>query len=129
MVRSTATGGGLGPQAAHHAAHPRQQLARLERLGQVVVGTGAEAGDAAFDRSGRGQHDDADRAAAAPQALDDGEPILARHVDVEDQDVGRLGSQQRVELGAGAGAAHRKTVRGQIVFQQAAGDRARRRRR
>ena len=55
---------------------------------------------------------------ARAQALDDGEPILARHVDVEDQDVGRLGSQQRVELGAGAGAAHREAVRGQIVLQQ-----------
>ena len=81
-------------QPSQHAANAGQQLARLERLGQIVVGTCTEAGQAALDRAGGGQHDDADRAAGAAQALDDGEAVLARHVDVEDQDVGRLLAQQ-----------------------------------
>ena len=70
-------GGWLGAaapagQPAEHAAHPGQQLARLEGLGHIVVGTGAEAGEPALDRAGRGEHDDPDpaarpRAAAGPR--------------------------------------------------------------
>ncbi len=41
----------------HHRAHPRQELERVEGLGDVVVGAGVEAGDFIFlGRLGREQN-------------------------------------------------------------------------
>ena len=117
-MRGAGAGGRLALQPPQHAAHPRQQLARLEGLGQVVVGTRAEPGQPVGDRAGRGQHDDADRAAGAAQPFHDGKAVLARHVDVEDQDVGGSCGQQRVQFRAGAGTAHGEPVGAQIVLQQ-----------
>jgi hypothetical protein len=54
----------LGPRpdlaavAADHGADPRQQLARLERLGDVVVGAALEPADPVVGFDPRRDHDD-----------------------------------------------------------------------
>ena len=47
--------------AAQQRAHPREQLLERERLDQIVVGAGVEAGDPVADAVARGQHQDRQR--------------------------------------------------------------------
>ena len=54
-----------GRRAAQHALDARHQLARVEGLGDVVVGAHLEADDAIDDRAGGRQHDDRDRSRSA----------------------------------------------------------------
>jgi hypothetical protein len=64
----------------------RRQLARLERLGHIVVGAELQADDPVDVVPARGQHDDrnAARPADAPQRL---HPVQARHHHVENHDL------------------------------------------
>ena len=76
------------PHPAQHAADAGQELARVERLGEVVVGPDLEP-DHPVDRlAGRGQHHDAD-ATLRPQGAGESEPVLAGHAEVEDHEVDR----------------------------------------
>ena len=61
---------------AQQRAHARHQLAQRERLDEVVVGAGVEAGDAVVDRVARGQHQD--RAAVAARRAGAGRPRARR---------------------------------------------------
>src|SRR4051794_24935940 len=78
-----------GGTAAGQRPQPRQQLAEVERLDQVVVRAGVEPGDPVGHRVARGEHQDrgADLAVAQPPA--GLEPVDARQVDVEDDRVVR----------------------------------------
>ena len=60
-------GAGLTADAAHVGADPGEQLARRERLGDVVVGADLEAEHAIGFLAARGHHDD--RHVAAPAQL------------------------------------------------------------
>jgi len=76
-------GGGL---AAQHRVDPRQQFARIERLGQVIVGAHFQPENAVDVLAARGQHDDRHlrfRADLAAQA----EAVVAGQHHVEDQKV------------------------------------------
>src|SRR6185295_5110829 len=76
--------GWLAADAAQDAFHTRQQLARLEWLGDVVVGTGLQA-DHAVDRiGGNRHHNDADAATFLAQPARKGEAVLARQANVEE---------------------------------------------
>ena len=58
-----------GPaRAPQHGTDPRDQLLGLERLGQVVVGTGVQPGDPIRPRRPRREHDDRHRAPPADLA-------------------------------------------------------------
>ena len=71
-------------------AHARKQLAQRERLDEVVVGAGVEAGDAVVDPFAGGQHQHRRAVAAVAQAPTDLEPVDVGHRHVEDHDlVGR----------------------------------------
>ena len=76
--RPARRGGGAAAllHAAHHALEARAQLARVERLGDVVVGADLEADDAVDDVAGAGDHDDADVVALA-QVAREREAVLA----------------------------------------------------
>ena len=53
-----ASAAGAAARAAQDGLQPRHQLARLEGLGQVVVGAELQADDAVHDLAARGEHDD-----------------------------------------------------------------------
>ena len=53
---STIASGRWPNTAAQHRAHPCLELADLERLDEVVVGPGAEAGDLVVERVAGGEH-------------------------------------------------------------------------
>ena len=91
--------------AADDRAQPRQQLAEVERLGQVVVGAAVEARDARVDRVARRQHQHRHRRAFAPDLPADGQTILQRQHDVEDDRV-VVGDRRLVD-----GAARRRRRR------------------
>ena len=81
-------------RAPQHALHARKQLARLEGLGDVVVGAGLEPDDA-IDRVGRRRHhDDADAARTLAQPARQHEAVLARQPDIEQHQCGKLALQQ-----------------------------------
>ena len=77
-----------GPQA-------RQQLVELERLRQVVVGTGVETGDAIAGLGARREHEDRHPVAVGAQHLAHGEPVDDRHRHVEHDDVGLRAARRR----------------------------------
>ena len=107
----------LGP--AQHVADARQQLARFERLGQVVVGAHFQA-EHAVDRLGaRGQHDHR-RVRARPQVATQGQAILARQVEVEHDQVHVFAVQQLAHGGAVCGRAHLVAGAAELLGQQGA---------
>ena len=77
--------GGAG--AAGERPHPRDELGEGERLGQVVVGSEAEAVDAVFDRAGGGEHQDAPVASLGDERAADPIAVHAWQVPVEHEHV------------------------------------------
>ncbi len=78
--------------APQQRSHAGQQLAQRERLDEVVVGAGVEAGDAVVDLLARGQHQHGRAVAAVAQPAADLEAVDVGHRDVEDHGVvGRAG--------------------------------------
>ena len=75
--------------AAQDRPQPRQQLARLERLGQIVVGAEFEPDDAVHGVAARGQHQDRRRRPRADAAADL-EPVHVGQHQVEDDGIERL---------------------------------------
>ena len=112
-------GGRLG--AAQHRAHPGQQLAHLERLGQVVVGAELEADDA-VDRLARGrQHHQADARMRLAQPARQRQAVLAGHVDVEDGQRRRLHRPPRARAAAASAAvSHGEAVAAEVLGEQRA---------
>ena len=104
--------------APQHALHARQQLARLERLGDVVVGAGFQA-DHPVDGIGRGRHhDDADAAGALAQPARQDEAVLARQADIEQHQRRQLALQELAQRGAAVGAADAEILLAEVVDQQ-----------
>ena len=95
--------------AAQHALDARQQLARLERLGDVVVGAEFEADDAVDRLAGRGHHDDADLAAALAQPARQREAVLAGQADVEQDQLRQVPFDQLTQRGASSTPLTRKS--------------------
>ena len=82
--------------ALEDIADPQHQFARLERLGDIIVGADLQALDPAFGFMARRQHDDRHRRGGADEAGEI-EPGFAGHHHVEDQQV----EMQAEQLGAG----------------------------
>ncbi len=115
--------------AAQHGVDARDQLARIERLGQVVVGAHLEADDAIDVLALGGQHDDRHRLARAAQAPADREAVFAGQHEVEHEQVRRVALQLLVEVARVGERLHLEALLGQIAHQQVAQARDRRRRR
>ena len=86
---------------AQDGLHARQQFARLEGLGQVVVGAEFEADHAVHHVAARGEHDDRQLALLADGAAEFEAVHLGQH-HVEDRGVEAAAAQQR-QPGAGPG--------------------------
>ena len=93
--------GGLGAQGG---PDPGQQLPVVEGLGEEVRGAGVEAADPIRRRPEAGDQDDRDDRCrrAGAQAAGHLEPVEPRHLDIEQQQIGRSGlrrAQGRAPVG------------------------------
>ncbi len=105
--------------AAQDRLHARHQLARLERLGHVVVGAKLESDHAVHHVAARGQHDDRDVAFLADLAAQRKAVHLGQH-HVEDRRVVVHGAQPGQTL-----ARPRRAVERAIETREVAGQRCR----
>ena len=96
--------GALSPQ---ERLNPRHELARGERLGEVVVAANLEAHDP-VDLLGPCREEDDKRIGEGPDAEEDLEPVEPGQHDVEDHDVGQEGADllDRVRPVGGLGNRH-----------------------
>ena len=106
--------------AAQHGVQAGEQFARVEGLGQVVVGAHFQAHDAVDRIALGGKHQDRDGLSPYTQAAADGQTVLARHHQVEDQRIERFARQQAIQLFCVLDAAHGQTVGAEIALQQGA---------
>ena len=112
--------GGRAGGAPQHALDAGQQFARLERLGDVVVGAGFQA-DHAVDRIGRRRHhDDADAAAALAQPARQREAVLAGQPDIQQHQCRKLALNQLAQRRAAVGAAHAEALPAEVVDEELA---------
>ena len=84
--------------AAQHGLDPRQQLARIERLGQVIVSAQFQTLNAAGLIALGGEHDDRHLIVGFAQAAAGRQPVLAWQHQVEHHQVEQLARQQTVHL-------------------------------
>jgi hypothetical protein len=107
ISRSPIRSGALGLQsrAAQVGLDARHQLARRERLGDVVVGAELQAEDLVELLPAGGQHDDRD-VALGPDALAHLQAVHARQHDVEHDEVHRLAVDHLERLVAATGPDH-----------------------
>ncbi|MCY1179660.1 hypothetical protein D9M73_200690 [compost metagenome] len=105
--------------AAQHGLDPRQQFARVERLGQVVVGAQLQPLDAAALVALGGEHDDRDLVALLAQTATGGQAVLAGHHQVEHHQLEQLAGQQAVHLLGVLHRAHTVALLVEETFQQA----------
>jgi hypothetical protein len=99
-----------------HALDAGQQLARIERFRDVVVGADLEADDSVDDITRRGDHDDADVVALA-QVTRECQAVFARHADVEQDQVGQIALDLSAHLGAVGGGPHGVAVAAEVLQQ------------
>jgi hypothetical protein len=105
------------PAAPQHGSDARQQLAWIARLGQIVIRPHLKADDSVDRIAPTGEHDHRQLVTGA-QLLQQLQPALARHHDVEHQQIGlslrqpgqrRFGIMRRFQ---------RKTFVAQVLRQQ-----------
>jgi hypothetical protein len=102
--------------AAKNALQPRAQLARVERLGDVVVGADFEARHAVDHVARAGDHDDAELVALA-QVARERQAVLARQADVEQHHRRRRALELRAHRGAARGERDLVAVLAEILRQ------------
>ncbi|MCY1301705.1 hypothetical protein D9M70_513310 [compost metagenome] len=111
---------GAGRRAAvapQHGLDPRQQLAGVEWLGQVVVGTHFQADDAVQRRAGAGDHDHRQVVMFAEIARQ-AEAVLAGQADVQQHQVGQRLGEPRPQLDAVSHGVDLVTLAAEVVQQQ-----------
>jgi hypothetical protein len=119
-VMAGAPGGGGHGLAAQHGMDARHQLARVEGLGQIVVGADFQPDDAIHFVALGGQHDDGDRVGRTAQAAADGEAVFARQHQVEHDQVVQLALQRAIHaLGIRHGL-DREPLVGEVALEQLA---------
>ncbi len=87
-------------------AHAGEELVEGERLGEVVVGAGIEAGDAVRDEVAHREHQDGGRIAVGAEPPAHLEAVDARHQKVEHDGVDVLGRQHVERFGSLAREPH-----------------------
>ena len=107
----------LAAAAAQQGAHAGDQLVERERLDQVVVGAGVEAGDAVGDGVARREHQHRHAGARRAQPLAHLDAVDARHHQVQDDHLGPQDGDRLERLVAVGG--HRDVV---SVHAKRAGD-------
>ncbi len=109
-----------GGTPAQHGMDARHQFARVERFGQVIVGTHFQADDAVDVVALGGQHDDRDRVLRPAQAPAHRQTVFARHHQVEHDQVEALAREQFVHGGGVLGDVNAEALLGQVAVEQVA---------
>ena len=73
--------------AAEKTVETRQQDGKIERLGQIIVGAGAESVEHVFGTAARGEHQDGNEILLRPQLRGDGKAISSGKHDVQDDGI------------------------------------------
>src|SRR5690606_11674166 len=102
---------------AQDRGDPQQQLTRLERLGQVVVGPGFKPADAVFGVAARGQQQDRGGHRLA-QRFGQRDSVLIRHHHVEDEQVELEPSEQGTGMAGIPRWRDEEAVAGEELLQQ-----------
>jgi hypothetical protein len=108
---------GLHP--AQHALHAREQLAGLERFGDVVVRADLEPDDAIDDVARRRDHDDADVVTLA-QVARERQSVFSGKADIQQDQVGQRALDFRAHRVAAVRRAHVVAVSAQVLPEQRA---------
>jgi len=111
----------VGRQAARAAQDDldaRQQFARVEGLGQVVVGAEFEADDAVDLVAARGEHQDRQRAVLPPRLAQIETVAIGEH-GVKNQQVERAAPEQGLAVAERAGHRHRQAARAEVLGDHA----------
>ena len=123
--RKVARGLGHGQVGRQHARAPqhcvdaRQQLARGEGFGQVVVRTQLQAQDAVGLVAARGEHDDGQRRrAGTAQLTAQGDAVSTRQHQVQHQQIDALRGQHLAHLPPVGGHAHLQALALQVFGSQ-----------
>ena len=88
----------VGAAALHQRVKASDELLEGERLRQVVVAAGREAGEPVGERVAGGEEDDGRRRSLRAERLHDVAPIRVGEADVDDQRVRLLARQQLEQL-------------------------------
>jgi hypothetical protein len=97
----------------------QHQFARLERLGEIVVGAGFKAGDAALAFRARGQQHDGHVQRLA-QALDQRHAVLSGHHNVDDEEIEGQPGEALARFGGVAGDGDAETAIAEIAREEKA---------
>ena len=97
------------PRPAEQRPHPGDELRVAERLGDVVIGAGAQAAHLVRLLAVRGEHEHGNLAQLA-DPLKDGPPVHLREPDVQDHDVRALAVKRAQALPAVSRRRHREPV-------------------
>jgi signal transduction histidine kinase/HPt (histidine-containing phosphotransfer) domain-containing protein/FixJ family two-component response regulator len=104
--------------AAQNTPHPRQQLARLERLGDVVVSASLQPNDAVHGVGGRGHHDNAHATALLTKPARQRKPVFARQPNIEHHQRRRFALNKAVQCRAAIDGGDPEVLTGEIVGEQ-----------
>ncbi|CAM2192328.1 protein of unknown function [Paraburkholderia kururiensis] len=105
---------------AQHRADARHQLARIEGLGQIVVGAQFETHDAVDHVGARGEKDDRNVVARGTQLAQRGDAVLLGHHDVEHDDGRPLHFEAAFQARAVVQHGHREAVALQVFAHEVA---------
>ncbi len=106
--------------AAQHRVDARDELARVEGLGQVVVGAHLEPDDAVDVLALCGEHDDRHRLAGAAQAPAHRQAVLAGQHEVEHHEMRRIALQLAVEIARIGERGHLEPLLAEIAGEEVA---------
>ena len=107
----------FGAAAAQHGADAREQLARAERLGEVVVGAELEAHHAVGLFRAAGEHDDRNRRFVAQRARER-HAVLGLEPEIEHHEVDHLLGEHLAHGGAVGYRGHAQIVLPEVVDDQ-----------
>jgi len=105
---------------AQHGMDARNELARVERLRQIVVGPHLEPDDAIHVLAFRGEHHDRHVFAGGAQPSAHGEPVLAGKHEIEHHQMRRVALQLPVEIARVGKRRHLEPLFGQVSRQEIA---------
>ncbi len=103
-------------RAPQHGTDAGQDLAQVERFGNVIVRTGLEPGDLVDDIPLAGQHDDGGSAALS-DVVGQREAVLAGQHEIEQNEIGPLTVQRRAHRGSVRGLADLEALVIQVTTQ------------
>ncbi len=104
---------------AEDVVDPEHEFLRLEWLGQVIVGAALQAADPVLGLGHGGQHQDR-HLARSPQRPGEVEAALARHHQVEDNEIEGGAGELAPRVGSVAGGGDDEAVLGEVAGEQLA---------